>query len=67
MKMIDTTILRITSNKSKKTFTIINKITQKKYRTFPQLTDDFQALEVADEAHWKMFIAGGDDYYEIKK
>jgi len=59
--------IKVTSNQSKRTFTIRKYIDGKffvKYRTFPTSQDDFDTEEYNTENDWKQFLKS-DNYYKV--
>ncbi len=56
--------IKITSNKSKKTFTIYKN--GSKYRTNPVEKFDFEEMEYWTENDWKDYLKKSEDYYLVK-
>lgn len=63
LKTITGEEIRISSNKSKRTFTIIT--TGGKYRTYPTTKSEFEANEYNTGNDWKQFLKT-DNYYKVK-
>ena len=60
--------LKVTSNQSKRTFTLrftYKDGTKKKYRTLPMSKYEFENCEYNTENDWNQFLKS-DDYYEVK-
>lgn len=55
--------LKITSNKSKRHFTIITE--SSKFRTFPMSKEEFKSCEHNTGNDWNQFLKS-DDYYKVK-
>lgn len=55
--------IKVISNKSKKTFTIVTDVA--KYRTYPMSNKDFKSCEYNTGNDWVNFIKN-DDYYKVK-
>lgn len=63
LKTISGRILKITSNKQKRHFTI--RTESSKFRTFPMGKEDFNSAEYNTGNDWQQFLKT-DDYYEIR-
>ena len=58
--------MKITSNKSKRTFTIRKE--DSKFRTLQMSRDEFDECEYNTTEDWKYFLrTQGGSYYEVKK
>ena len=63
------TKLKVTSNKSKRTFTLRmydNGKCDSKYRTLRFSKDEFQDMECNTESDWKYFLNAEDYYFLVK-
>lgn len=55
--------MKITSNKSARTYTIVNETA--KYRTFKMSKQEFESAYYWTENDWKQFLKT-DEYYKVK-
>lgn len=61
--------LKVTSNRSKRTFTLRmydNGKCYSKYRTLRFSKEEFQDMEMNTESDWKYFLRTEDYYYSVK-
>jgi hypothetical protein len=62
------TNLKVTSNQSKRTFTLRmydNGKCYSKYRTLRFSKDEFEEMEMNTESDWKCFLNAEDYYYSV--
>lgn len=62
------TKLKVTSNQSKRTFTLrvyVNGKCDSKYRTLRFSKDEFEDMECNTESDWKYFFRTEDCYYSV--
>ena len=62
LKTITGRELKISSNKSKRTFTIVTE--SAKYRTYPMTKDEFNSCEYNTGNDWQNFLKS-NDYYKV--
>lgn len=55
---------KVTSNKSKRTFTIQDQESKTKYRTIPMSVNEFNSCLYNTNGDWAQFLKS-DDYYRI--
>ena len=60
-----TKAMKITSNKSKRTFTIRKEST--KFRTLEMSQNEFDECDNYTNEDWKYFLRSSGSYYEVKK
>ena len=64
LKTISGRELKITSNQSKRHFTI--KTDSAKFRTYPMSKEEFNECDNMTGNDWQQFLSATDDYYEVK-
>ena len=57
--------IKVASNKSKRTFTIIT--TSGKYRTVRQSAEEFRTMERMTGNDWQDFLTYSQDYYPVRQ
>jgi hypothetical protein len=60
--------LKVTSNQSKRTFTIRkydNGHVYAKYRTYPMSKEEFEDCEMNTEGDWKVFLNSSQEYFVV--